>query len=472
MNKKFITTTLPYVNSTPHIGHALEFIQADCIARHYRQNDFDVRFNVGVDEHGLKVYLKASELGQEPKEYVDGLAILWQEFCKQFQISYTSFYRTSSQDHKIAVSGLWGYFKGNNDLYTGIYQGLYCVGCESLKTPKELVDGVCPDHSNTCPQPVEESNYFFKYSKYKEQLLDWLAGAENFIYPKVRKQELLNLIADSPDISVSRKKDAVQWGIPVPYENEQLIYVWFEALLNYILAAGYEERALFKEYWSNSVQLCGRDNLRFQGSFLQAILLALNVNHTSQLVVHGTVLDEQGRKISKTLDNVIDPIIQLEKYGLDAVRYYIIAGLSTFEDSKYSEKELVEVYNTHLANGVGNLFARTIQLILNFDIEITNIDEVFGEKINEVREKLSLNWQSFRLKEVCETLQNFSGYCNKYLTESEVWKQDNNRQQVLTNLYHSLEFLATELEFVIPESALQIKRGLTNRKKEIIFPKK
>jgi methionyl-tRNA synthetase len=284
---------------------------------------------------------------------------VWLDFCDKFQIKYDSFYKTSDKSHHDKVQIIWNRFVERGDIYKKYYSGTYCLGCESFKIEKDLVDGKCQDHPTTPLQLIEEENYFFKLTKYKETLLNWIDLNPDFLQPQYKIEELRNIINSSEDISISRLKENCPWGISVPNDSDQIIYVWFDALLNYIFAAGY----LTEDFkWDRVIQICGPDNLRFQALIFQSFLESEGIKKSDKLLVHGTILDKDGKKISKSIGNVIDPFDQLQKWGLDAVKYYSLAGLSTYSDSNWNEDELVRLFNNEICNYWGNLVARTLQL--------------------------------------------------------------------------------------------------------------
>ncbi len=465
---KFISTTLPYINSKPHIGHALEFIQADVLARHYRIKGRDVHFNVGVDEHGEKVYKAA---GDNVRDYVDKYAALWDDFCTKFNILYTRFYRTSDPFHYELVKQFWEECLKRGDLEKRSYTGKYCVGCESFKTDTELVDGHCQDHRNTVINEVTESNWFFKLSKYKEQIRKHVVENPEFLTPQYKINELLNLIDGSDDISVSRLRTSVPWGIPVPNDDEQNIYVWFEALLNYVFSAGYQQdNHKFNSMWADSLQLCGPDNLRFQAIILQGLLASAGIPFTKRLLVHGTVTDSDGRKMSKSEGNVVDPYEQIEKYGLDAVRFYAIAGLNTCENGAWSESDLVKLYNSSLADVYGNLVNRVLHLIESKNVTIGLVDNDFSNCVEPFLAQERDAWDALNLKTVCQVGIDLLKFGNIYITEQAPWKQED-PSQVLTNLHYLLLRASGILLPVIPDAAGRAGFAIIDQKKVILFPR-
>lgn len=473
---KYISTTLPYVNSVPHIGHSLEFIQADSIFRYNRMvKRQSVFLNIGVDEHGLKVWNKAQEVGQTPQEYVDVLAQKWEEFSLLFQIGFNekkiegtsygqySFYRTSSPFHHSRVRQAWSKYKDNGDIFKKAYTGLYCIGCESFKTEKDLVDGKCPDHGTT-PAEVNEENWFFKITKYRDHLLNWLDENPDFLSPHVKTEELRNLIINCEDISISRLKKNVPWGVEVPDEPDQVMYVWFEALLNYIFAVPDYKDQYF-------IQFCGPDNLRFQGLIFQAFLAAANLPHTKKLLVHGMVLDDKGRKMSKTIGNVIDPLDQLNKFGLDAVRYYTLAGLTTFADGCWSEKDLIERYNTELANDYGNLIARVTHLISTKKVDLIEADREFKEIVAEKVNSIGLLWDKFEIYKALQETNALAQFGNKYIDSARPWSSDH-YVSTLSNLHFLLREITILYKPVLSPATIDvIEEALKTNVKTIVFPK-
>jgi methionyl-tRNA synthetase len=468
---QYITTTLPYANGEPHLGHMFEFLIGDCLARYYRLKKDSVYFNIGLDEHGQKIYDKAITLNIAPQEYVDSLYHSWIEFCTKFDISYDNFYRTSSPEHKIKVQVFWNKLLQQDLIYKKQYEGRYCIGCESFKTEKDLINNKCPDHLNLDIQDIAEENYFFRLSKYKEALFKWLEES-SFLLPKSKTKELWNIIDDSEDISISRKN--LGWGIPVPNDNTQTIYVWFEALLNYIFSAGYLENDTFTKKWANAIQICGPDNLRFQGHIFQSFLAAAKISHTKKLIVHGTILDHEGHKFSKSLGNTIDPIEQLEEYGLTAVRYYALAKLNLFTNASWSEVDLINAYNNDLANDYGNLISRVLHLI---DTKKTQIGISFSTPKETVYIEDQINiiadyFSKSLIGDAAITLNALVKWGNKYISDERPFDKDStNCSEVLNNLYYLLVRVTQWYEPFFPGIISDIQIALYNKKKIILFPK-
>lgn len=469
----FITTTLPYVNSSPHMGHAFEFILADAIARRARDLGNRVRLNVGLDEHGAKVWRRSESLGLPISEYLDGRAAEWLGFCEAFHISHDSFYRTSSPGHAAFVRGVWSRFVDDGLIYEKMYEGKYCEGCESFKTDRDLVDGACPDHPGTPVQLVNERNYFFRLSRFGDSISGWLASG-SFLVPSHKTQELSNMVYACGDISVSRPRTSCPWGVSVPGDDDQVVYVWFDALLNYV-AAG--ELLAGGRAWDTVLQLCGPDNLRFQGLVYQSFLDALGIPKTDTLLVHGTILDEFGMKMSKSVGNVVDPVDQLSKYGVDAVRYYALAGIRTTQDSVWSEPDLVSMWNSDVCNDFGNLMARVLHLMDTYavhpheDAAPHDLDCV----VSALLEDAAGLWSEYRIKDALAQVRAASKACNKFLTDEQPWAKDADparRANALLALHRALLGIARMYRPVLVAHSADIEDALAKRpKKTVIFRK-
>jgi methionyl-tRNA synthetase len=312
---------------------------------------------------------------------------------------------------------------------------------------------------------VEEENWFFRITKYKALVYGWLQANRDFLSPLAKTAELENIILSSEDISVSRLKKNVPWGVSVPNDDTQVIYVWFEALLNYIFAVDEYSAQHF-------IQICGPDNLRFQGSLFQSILQSANLTHTKKLLVHGTVLDADGKKMSKSLGNVVDPIDQLNKYGLDAVRYYTLAGLSTYGNSSWSETDLIKVYNTELADDFGNLLARVLHLIDTKDIVIAPPTPEHRRHVDSIVDSIKTNWEFYEIQSALKETNMLVKFGNKYINDERPWEKDKDGAKILSNLHYSL-CEATELyrPVLSGDTYARIKDALVKRQKVIIFPK-
>ncbi len=475
----YLSTTLPYVNSVPHIGHTFEFVLADVIVRYNRLKfgTENVFFNTGIDEHGQKVFQKAIELDKDPQAYCNEMAEKWIEFCKKFHISYDNFYRTSSLKHKAQVTE---YFKDiKKYLYEKSYTGIYCHGCESFKTTKELIDSKCVDHPTLETKEISETNFFFQLSGFKG------AVPPDILLDNTLKAELDFFVQNTEDISVSREN--VTWGVQFP-ESSQTIYVWAEALLNYIFAAGYKKQPKvahtqgvidacfafhqFEKWWSNSWIICGNDNLRFQALILPALLRSNGIPAPTKVLVHGTIQDKHGKKMSKSEGNVIDPIEQLEKYGLNPLRYYLVVGLNTFGSSSYSENDLILKYNNDIANGYGNLLTRTLHLmdIKNIDIDQSHVTEKFH--INNLITAATEMFEAGNLRGAYNWIYNLVIGGNKTITEQRPFdKNCPNPSEILNNVYYILQKVSPFYQILFPDTAEAIETALLEKKKVNLFPK-
>ncbi len=468
----FITTTLPYVNSEPHVGHLFEFVLADAIARYFRNVGKNVFFNTGLDEHGLKVWSKAQEKGISVEDYIVQLTDTWKEFCFLFNIDYDNFYKTSDVSHKEAVSKIWEKFQTDGLIYKQSYYGKYCIGCESFKQGKELnTHDRCPDHPNAELTLISEENYFFKLTNFKEAIIHWMNNNPEFLQPENKLLELINVTADCEDISISRVKANCPWGIEVPNDPEQVMYVWFEALLNYVIAAGY---GTYRSLWNDDtyiVQLCGPDNIRFQGLIFQSFLRALSLKNTDKLLVHGTILDGNGLKLSKSLGNGISPVDQLNKYGVDAVRYYILAGLNTYDNSSWNEEILVSKYNNELCNDYGNLITRVLHLIdtkAGGDFLQPSNDFVYD--VITKKQRIHDLWVSFNIKEALAKTNELVKYGNKYIVDNQPWAKSNfNCVEILANLYYLIDVVNDLYSPVYTIKWKEVRDAIKNKKKAVLF---
>ena len=473
--KIFITTTLPYANSTPHIGHMFEFILADAITRYLKLNGNEVFFNTGLDCHGTKIKQKADEGKIDPLVFIGGLQKAWKDFCLLYNISYDNFYLTSNQDHYEKMKIIWNNFYSRGDIYKKKYKGLYCIGCESFKHAKELSEGKCPDHPTLDLEEIEEENYFFKLDSYKKIISKYVEENSNFINPSTKTKELLNIIEESEDISISRLKSKCPWGIEVPNDPEQIIYVWMEALFNYPIAAGYltENNIWTKE--TEIIQICGPDNLRFQGLIFQTLLKAEGLKLTDKLLVHGTIVDVTGKKMSKTEGNIINPMIQHHRYGLDAVRYYTLAGLSTAKDSSWSEEELKTKFNSDICNSWGNFVSRVLHLMDTMDQKeiYSPITPFIFSTINTYENDINQLWNNFEIREALAKTAELVNIGNKYINENAPWKESDPEQvrRILSDCYYLIKSIAKLYSPVFPNKTKIIEEALINKKKVILFNK-
>lgn len=481
-SKKFyLTTTLPYVNAKPHIGFALEIVQADALARYRRSMGDEVFFNFGTDEHGQKIYQKALEEGEDPQAYTDEYAASFDALKDALNLSYTAFIRTTNPHHKQAAQEFWKRCDANGDIYKKLYSIKYCVGCELEKTDSELVDGKCPLHPNQELQIREEENYFFRFSNYQDKLLE-LYAREDFLIPRFRLNEMISLIEREglQDFSISRLKDKMPWGVPVPGDDAHVMYVWFDALINYISTLGWpEDEATFTEFWGtkenpNGIQFAGKDQVRQQAAMWQAMLMSADLPTTKQVFIHG-FLNVNGQKMSKSIGNVIDPIEFAREHGTDALRYYLLRHMHPFEDSDFNEERFVEAYNASLANGIGNQVARVMTLAEEHldapvAVEERGIEAAVGEKI----ERYAFN-EAMDL--IFEHVQKGDAYMQEHEPYKAIKSDDETvrakaKEDVIKMVKH-IYHIAEALEPFMPETAEKIKATVkANKKPETLFARK
>ncbi len=376
MSKIYLTTTLPYVNADPHIGFALEIIQADVIARYYRILGHEVFFNFGTDEHGQKIYEKAVENGMDPQSYTDMYAKKFDKLKESLGLTYNNFIRTTDPHHVMAAQEFWKVCEGNGDIYKKNYKIKYCVGCELEKTDSELVEGRCPIHPNKDLEIREEENYFFRFSKYQIDLLKLYKDRPDFVIPESRFHEIKKFVESGlEDFSISRLASKMPWGVPVPGDTAQVMYVWFDALVNYISAIGWpDDLDNFNLYWP-VIQFAGKDNLRQQSAMWQAMLMSASIRPSKQIVIHGFITSG-GKKMSKSLGNVINPFDMVEKFGADALRYFLTREMTPFEDGDFTEERFKEAYNSGLANGLGNLTSRILKMSESYFSESPVLNQI------------------------------------------------------------------------------------------------
>lgn len=468
-NKFYITTAIAYVNAEPHIGFALELLQADVLARYHRLMGDDTYFLTGTDEHGSKIAQTAEKHGKDTQLFVNEIAQTFIDLTKKLNISNDDFIRTSDQKrHWPAAQKIWQKLAESGDLYKKDYEGLYCVGCEANKKKSDLEDGLCPIHK-TEPQLVKEENWFFKLSKYTGAIKEKIEKDELKIVPASKKGEILNLLDDAEDVSFSRPVTTLKWGIPVPGDDTQTMYVWTDALTNYISALGYPEDPKFSQYWPADVHLIGKDILRFHAMYWPAILLSAGVELPKAIYVHGFVTAE-GEKMSKSLGNVIDPNQLIEKYGVDVTRYFLLREIPSDDDGDFSFKKLEDRYNSDLANGLGNLVQRVATLIESkLGGEMIYEEEVVAKEVSENLEIKGFFDESdydqlingFKLHEV---LGNFVfsriAIANRFIDTNKPWEAVKNNPaeflEIMTVLVAMIHNISWWLQPFMPETSQRI----------------
>ena len=388
MSKVYITTAIPYVNGVPHIGHAMDYCLADTCARYHKLIGDEVRFQAGTDEHGNKIFLKAKETGVPVEEYVAENAKKFQAFIGELGVSYTDFIRTTDSAHERLCQEIWKRLEKH--IYADRYEGWYCTGCERFVTEKECKenDGICPDHQKPY-EKLEEENYYLRIADFKDQIRDAILSNEMLILPDFRKKEILKLLEDSPDVSISRPRSQLTWGVPVPGDDNQVMYVWIDALANYITVLGYPEKDI-SEWWPATAQFVGKDILRFHAIIWPAILLGLGLPLPKTLVSHGMVLAD-GQKMSKSIGNVVDPMEVLSRHGLDAFRYFFLRHIDTFADSDFTWDKFEDAYNNELANDLGNLVQRLATLAQKNDIALGDVELELPKEYTDLMDRFEFS---------------------------------------------------------------------------------
>jgi len=456
-NKFYITTAIDYVNAKPHIGHAFEKVLADALARWHKQKGEDVFFLTGTDENAQKNALVANEKGIPVKKFVDKNSQLFVELCKLLNLSNNDFIRTTEQRHVKKSQEIFKKVYDKKEIYKGKYEGLYCSGCEAFITEKDLVDGKCPEH-NKEPELISEEAYFFKLSKYKDKIIKHV---KTYILPESRKNEILARLNEEGlrDLCVSRKN--LDWGIDNPIDKKFKIYVWFDALINYISGSGKNEK-----YWPADVHVVGKGINWFHSVIWIAILLSSGYKLPKKLLVHG-YLNSKGKKMSKSLGNVIDPVELIEKYGADSVRYSLLR-CSVFDDSDYSEDILIERNNNELADKLGNLISRVANLIEKNGIEKCENNLLKKLKLKEIEKHLD----KFETDKALNEIFAFVDVCNEYVQNKKPWETKD--KNVLFELKESILKIAELLWPFIPETSEKITRQFSAtkiKKGEILFKK-
>lgn len=465
-NKFYITTSIAYVNAPPHIGFALELLQADALARYYRLIGDDVWFLTGTDEHGSSVSRSAEKAKLSSQEFTDKISGEFKKLTKTLNISNDDFIRTTDKErHWPSVIKFWNELVEAGDLYKKRYKGLYCVGHESFVKKSELIDGRCPLHK-TLPEEIEEENWFFKLTKYKKEIRNKIESGELKIVPASKIPEVINLIDDAEDVSFSRSADNLGWGIPVPNDPEQVMYVWADALTNYISAIGYAGNTeQFQKLWPAEVHLIGKDILRFHSIYWPAMLLSAGLPLPKAIYVHGFITVE-GEKMSKTIGNVVDPFVLIEKYGVEPVRYFLLREIPSAEDGDFSYKKLEERYNGDLANGLGNLVSRVATLIdNNMDSELIYEKKLISGNIKE-EVKLLENYNQaielFELHGALDVIWSVIFAANKYIDDRKPWIELKENQarflETMTNLVYIIHNIAWSLQPFLPETSDKIAR--------------
>lgn len=475
---RYLTTTLPYVNADPHIGFALEVVQADALARSWRLRGDRVFYFLGTDEHGQKIWQAAEKAGKPVKEYVDHYAEEVRKLEGALDLMLDGHVRTTDAAHYAAAQEMWRRCDAAGDIYKKTYAGLYCVGCEAYKTEKELTEeGKCVLHPSLTPEEIAEENYFFRYSRYQDALLRYLSSEESII-PGWRREEAIAFVKGGlEDFSISREKSRLSWGVPVPGDESQVMYVWFDALTSYVSVLGWPEDpdGRFKAFWDEGkvVQMAGKDQVRFQSLMWQAMLFSAGLKNSDQVFYHGFI-NSGGQRMSKSLGNVISPYELVEKYGTDATRYILLRHVHPVEDADVTWERMDEWYTANLVNGLGNLVARVMKLAE----EHLSAPVAFADADLAVEEAFDAKLQAYKFNEAMDLVFEHVAKGDEYMTEKEPYKKVKDAATKeegvadIERLVRHLAKLSAHLAPLMPSTAVAILSAVKeNKKPENLFPR-
>ncbi len=473
----YLTTTLPYINAPLHMGHALEFVRADAIVRYKKLLGYDVFFNSGTDEHGLKIFEKAKEEGLDVQSFVDKNFAVFKEQIKIFGLTEDiNFIRTTDEKHIKIAQSFWKRVEANGYIYKKNYSAKYCAGCESEKTDSDIENERCKEHPNMDLKIIEEENYFFKYSSFGEKLLDFYEKNPSFVVPDFRLNEIKNFVKGGlQDFSISRLKEKMPWGIPVPGDDAQVMYVWFDALTNYVSTlAGeniltledLEKSEKFEKYWKEGtpVQYCGKDNTRFQSAMWQAMLMAADLPNSNQIIVNGFVTGEGGVRMSKSLGNSYDPRDIVQDFGVDELRFFLLKEINSFEDSPFTIERFKDAYNSGLANGLGNLTSRVMTMATNYGVRLNEEELSVKYYTEEIPELKSFDINKF-INKIWLDLRGLDEYIQKTEPFKKIKVDEEGAKKDVHYLLSHLYRNALALEPFLPETSKKIIELIKENKK-------
>ena len=471
-NKFYITTSIAYANAFPHIGFALESVQADVLARYNRKLGKDVFFLTGTDEHGRKVAEAAEKAGQSPKKFTDEISARFKTLTKVLNLSNDDFIRTTDKKrHWPSVEKVWLELEKKGDIYKKKYRGLYCVGCEAFITRKDLKDGKCAVHRKE-PEIAEEENYFFRLSKYSKEIEKIIEKNSIKIVPQKRKNEMLSFTRQGlEDVSFSRPRKDLDWAVPVPQDPLASVYVWADALTNYLSVIGYaDDKERFKKFWPADVHCIGKDIQKFHCLIWPGILLSLGLPLPRIIFVHGFIT-VAGEKMSKSLGNVIDPFELVKKYGVDPVRYFLLREIPPADDGDFTYEKFEQRYNSDLAKGLGNLLARVITLAGSIPVKANSSSAKLNSTVRKAVKEYQLSLADFKFNEALAAIWRLIGFCDRYIEKEKPWQESEKRNEVIGNLLFAIKKIAELLAPFLPETSEKILKQLGERKSKPLFPR-